>query len=150
MPSHTDPYADQPWTDCSAPCGGGTRTRFDVNGSNPQEIPCHTQSCRPGESCSYVVTKIHIILVWHITPYSGQGSHWLIDSPTIIYIHVIGPSEPFVNVVFKHTIDEIGWRKEVPIVELTFHKLRKSLTCCRVLQSTNAVYAKTECCLYKE
>ena len=33
---------------------------------------------------------------------SGQGSHWLIESPTIFYQCVTRPPEICVNLVFKH------------------------------------------------
>ena len=33
---------------------------------------------------------------------SGQGSHGLIKSPTLVDLHVTRPPEIFVNFVFKH------------------------------------------------
>ena len=33
---------------------------------------------------------------------SGQSSHWLIDSPTILNLCVTRPSETFISFVFKH------------------------------------------------
>ena len=33
---------------------------------------------------------------------SGQGSHWLIESPTVVHLCVNHPPEIFVNLVFKH------------------------------------------------
>ena len=35
---------------------------------------------------------------------SGQGSHWLIESPTIFNLFVTDPPEICVNLVFKHTL----------------------------------------------
>ena len=33
---------------------------------------------------------------------SGQGSHWLIESPTIFHLCVIRPPEIFIDFIFKH------------------------------------------------
>ena len=45
----SDPYSDSEWTECSAACGGGTRTRFDDEGINKQTMSCNMQACQPGE-----------------------------------------------------------------------------------------------------
>ena len=44
-----DPFSGTKWSECSAGCGGGIRSRVVNEGITTQRISCNTQSCEPGK-----------------------------------------------------------------------------------------------------